>query len=150
MYKIIKKDKYIEGNSWVLGHLKQCNCNMCENIVWHLKKHAPLQPCMSSSFYRQYNLSHRMTNVQLSESELDQRVQEVIGANEQMGARSVWSALRATGIRVQRDRVRESLIRVSPAGAAQRALSHRLHRRTYRVAGPNSLWHLDGNHKLIR
>nr|XP_055035227.1 uncharacterized protein LOC129423108 [Misgurnus anguillicaudatus] len=29
-------------------------------------------------------------------------------------------------------------------------MASRLHRRTYRVAGPNSLWHLEGNHKLIR
>ncbi|XP_065133039.1 uncharacterized protein [Paramisgurnus dabryanus] len=42
------------------------------------------------------------------------------------------------------------MIRVNPTGAAQRALAQRLHRRTYRVAGPNSLWHIDGNHKLIR
>ncbi|KAK9976743.1 hypothetical protein ABG768_021946 [Culter alburnus] len=54
------------------------------------------------------------------------------------------------GLRVQRRRVRESLIRVNPSGAAHRALSHRLHRRTYSVAGPNSMWHIDGNHKLIR
>ncbi|XP_078021613.1 uncharacterized protein LOC144461816 [Epinephelus lanceolatus] len=54
------------------------------------------------------------------------------------------------GVRVQRRAVRESLIRVNPAGAAHRALSHRLHQRTYSVAGPNSLWHIDGNHKLIR
>lgn len=46
--------------------------------------------------------------------------------------------------------MRASVIRVDPAGAAQRAMSHRLHRRAYRVAGPNSLWHIDGNHKLIR
>ncbi len=25
-----------------------------------------------------------------------------------------------------------------------------LHRRKYKVAGPNSLWHIDGNHKLVR
>uniref|UniRef100_A0A4W5Q2M0 Integrase catalytic domain-containing protein n=1 Tax=Hucho hucho TaxID=62062 RepID=A0A4W5Q2M0_9TELE len=42
------------------------------------------------------------------------------------------------------------MIRVNPRAAALRAMSQRLHRRSYRVAGPNSLWHLDGNHKLIR
>ncbi|XDV31742.1 hypothetical protein PO909_002704 [Leuciscus waleckii] len=42
------------------------------------------------------------------------------------------------------------MLRTNPEGAARRAMSSRLRRRTYRVAGPNSLWHLDGNHKLIR
>ena len=46
--------------------------------------------------------------------------------------------------------MRESLIRVDPAGAAQRAMSSRLERREYSVPAVNSLWHLDGNHKLIR
>ncbi|KAK5861621.1 hypothetical protein PBY51_023003 [Eleginops maclovinus] len=40
--------------------------------------------------------------------------------------------------------------RTNPEAAALRAMSQRLHRRAYQVAGPNSLWHLDGNHKLIR
>lgn len=35
-------------------------------------------------------------------------------------------------------------------GAAQRVTTRRLHRRVYQVPGPNSLWHLDGNDKLIR
>ena len=29
-------------------------------------------------------------------------------------------------------------------------LRRTLHRRTYNVPGPNSLWHIDGYHKLIR
>ncbi len=41
------------------------------------------------------------------------------------------------------------MLRIDPEGAAYRAMSHRLQRRVYRVAGPNSLWHIDGNHKLI-
>ncbi|XP_033971364.1 uncharacterized protein LOC117470659 [Trematomus bernacchii] len=51
---------------------------------------------------------------------------------------------------IQRRRVRDSMRRIDPEAAALRAMSQRLHRRAYRVAGPNSLWHLDGNHKLIR
>ena len=52
-------------------------------------------------------------------------------------------------MKVQRYRVRESLERVDPGGAAVRAVQS-IQRRTYTVAGPNSLWHIDGNHKLIR
>jgi hypothetical protein len=54
-------------------------------------------------------------------------------------------------IKIQRDRIRESVHRVDPGGAALRSVTtHRLQRRLYAVAGPNSLWHLDGYHKLIR
>ncbi|XP_064880209.1 uncharacterized protein LOC115132113 [Oncorhynchus nerka] len=42
------------------------------------------------------------------------------------------------------------MLRVNPRAAALKAMSQRLHRRSYRVAGSISLWHLDGNHKLIR
>ena len=52
-------------------------------------------------------------------------------------------------IQVQRQRVRDSMFRVNAVGVSLRTIN-RLHRRNYRVAGPNSLWHIDGNHKLIR
>lgn len=91
-----------------------------------------------------------MRYARLSDAELDEVVQQLVGENEEIGANAVRARLHTMGFRVQRRRVRESVIRVNPTGAAHRALSHRLHRRTYRVAGPNSLWHIDGNHKLIR
>ena len=50
---------------------------------------------------------------------------------------------------MQRWRVAESLIRVDEAAVAMR-WAHVIRRRTYQVAGPNTLWHIDGNHKLIR
>ena len=52
-------------------------------------------------------------------------------------------------IKVQRWRLRDSLHRVDSEGIAQRSRG-RLHRRTYHVQGPNHLWHIDTNHKLIR
>lgn len=95
-------------------------------------------------------MSYLMRFARLSDAEVDEVVRQLVGENEEMGANAVRARLAAMGVRVQRRRVRESLIRVNPAGAAHRALSQRLHRRTYSVAGPNSLWHIDGNHKLIR
>lgn len=41
------------------------------------------------------------------------------------------------------------MLRVDPCGVQQR-MRNILHRREYKVKGPNSLWHIDGNHKLIR
>ncbi|KAK1161546.1 hypothetical protein AOXY_G19120 [Acipenser oxyrinchus oxyrinchus] len=41
--------------------------------------------------------------------------------------------------------------RVDPEGVLERALSlHTVRRRSYSVTAPQSLWHIDGNHKLIR
>ena len=55
-----------------------------------------------------------------------------------------------SGVTIQRQRVRDAMERNDPAGVALRALQPQLQRRQYKVAGPNSLWHIDGNHKLIR
>lgn len=100
-------------------------------------------------FSRQFNLLHMQQYAQMTDDELDEAIQHSVGENAHIGANAVRARL-FVGVRIQRRRVRESLVRVNPAGAAHRALSHRLHRRTYSVAGPNTLWHIDGNHKLIR
>lgn len=65
------------------------------------------------------------------------------------GIRTVQSILRANGTIVQRERVRESLHRVDPVGT-ERRLHRTLHRRHYNVTSPNSLWHIDGHHILVR
>ena len=56
--------------------------------------------------------------------------------------------LRSLGLRVQRDRIRASISRVDPSNVHLR-WAVVVSRRTYSVAGPNSLWHLDGHHSLI-
>ncbi|KAG9271631.1 hypothetical protein AMEX_G14577 [Astyanax mexicanus] len=99
---------------------------------------------------RQYNLSFRGRYTTLSDEALDSSVLEIVSANDEIGPEAVRARLAGEGILVQRLRVRQSVIRTNPEGAALRTMSHRLHRRTYKVAGPNSLWHVDGNHKLIR
>lgn len=57
--------------------------------------------------------------------------------------------LEQKGVRVQRMRLRDSIHRVDDEGVANRKKG-RLHRRVYNVKGPNHLWHVDTNHKLIR
>jgi hypothetical protein len=51
------------------------------------------------------------------------------------------------GIKVQRSRMRDSIHRVDGQGMAEKK---RLQRRVYNVKGPNHLWHVDTNHKLVR
>ena len=50
---------------------------------------------------------------------------------------------------MQRQHVRESLVRTDPAGSAMRWFNT-ITRRVYSVRRPNSLWHIDGLHCLIR
>ena len=57
--------------------------------------------------------------------------------------------LLAEGIRVQQLRIRECQRRVDPGGVVLRRLTS-INRRRYKVNGPLALWHIDGNHKLIR
>jgi len=41
------------------------------------------------------------------------------------------------------------MLQINPCGVEQR-MHTILHRHRYKVKGPKSLWHIDGNHKLIR
>ena len=56
--------------------------------------------------------------------------------------------LQSQGIFVQRGRLRDSIHRTDPINTALR-MNQLVRRRPYSVRGPNSLWHIDGNHKLI-
>ena len=48
------------------------------------------------------------------------------------------------GHRVQQARVRQSLLRIDPVRRVFERI--RIRRRKYNVAGPNALWHHDGQH----
>ena len=53
------------------------------------------------------------------------------------------------GITVPRAKLRASIHRVDPVNTAMRR-SVAVRRRVYVASGPNAVWHIDGNHKLIR
>ncbi len=57
--------------------------------------------------------------------------------------------LRSQNIVVQRQRIGESLRRVDPVGVVARRTTA-IARRVYSVPHPDFIWHVDGNHKLIR
>ena len=85
----------------------------------------------------------------LSESQLDQRLSNIKGDHPNIGEVMAAGHLRAQGIKVKRSALRSSLLRVDPNGIAERRRS-RLHHRVYDNPCPNYVWHIDGNHKLIR
>ena len=75
----------------------------------------------------------------IPDNDLDALVSSIIAINDRVGESMVMGALRARDIRVQYQRVRQSLIRVDPVGRALRR--RQVHfRRIYRVPAPNSLW----------
>ncbi len=72
--------------------------------------------------------------------------------NQSIGPNAVKARLLSAGLKVPRERVRSAMQRIDPLGCAQRSAvsNNRLNRRKYSVAAPLSMWHIDGNHKLIR
>ncbi len=80
----------------------------------------------------------------ISDNDLDELVREAQNLNPNTGGIIV-----AKGHRLQLQRIRDSLFRTDPVGILQRQ-SQTVIRRKYKVHGPLSLWHIDGNHKLIR
>ena len=68
-----------------------------------------------------------------------------------IGYKRMSGILFARGLRIQQERIRAVMRRVDPQGTLFRALCLRaVHRRRFHVPSQQSLWHVDGNHKLIR
>uniref|UniRef100_A0A3B1IPT3 Integrase catalytic domain-containing protein n=1 Tax=Astyanax mexicanus TaxID=7994 RepID=A0A3B1IPT3_ASTMX len=87
----------------------------------------------------------------IGNEELDAKVHEILSYHPNTGYKMMVGHLNARGIRIQRRRVQEAMHRVDPEGTLMRTFQlQTLHRRKYSVPAPNSLWHIDGNHKLIR
>lgn len=102
-------------------------------------------------FYsRRFNLTRSSLYTDMPDPDLDNIVSDIVAGNDLIGPEAVRASLLSKGLRVQRKRVRESMLRLNPGAAALRAMTQRPERRVYHVTGPNSLWHIDGNHKLIR
>ena len=85
----------------------------------------------------------------LTDEELDCIVSELKLSYPKCGYRMLIGHLRSLGLKIQQHRVRASLRRVDPEGTTLRWMTA-FYRRKYSVKGPNSLWHVDGYHKLIR
>jgi hypothetical protein len=97
----------------------------------------------------QYGLYVRSFYSSLSDQDLDDLVRSIQTQFGLCGNRQMSGHLLSRGIRVQQHRVRESQRRVDPNGCVMRRLTT-INRRQYSVNGPLALWHIDGNHKLIR
>lgn len=98
----------------------------------------------------EYELSNLKRFNDITDEEVDNIIKEYINRHgATTGEKFISGLFRSKGITIQRKRIRESLNRVDPKNTVLRwgAL---VTRRTYYVPWPNSLWHLDGHHSLIR
>ena len=98
---------------------------------------------------QEWNLPLDINYSVISDSDLDRLVAEVKRDNPTCGEVLLTSHLLIRGIKIQRSRLRASLHRVDSRAIGLRR-RETVRRRTYSVEAPNSLWHIDGNHKLIR
>ena len=96
-----------------------------------------------------FSLSVRILYSNICDDDLDYLVSEIQSDFPMCGNVQMQGHLLAHGYRVQQIRVRECMRRVDPEGCVMRRLQV-MNRHQYRVPAPLSLWHLDGNHKLIR
>ena len=98
----------------------------------------------------EYGLANMTGFHNLSDEELDKMVKEfILNHGSTPGQGYVEGYLKSIGFRIQRRRIRESMARVDPHNTALR-WGIVVSRRKYHVPWPNSLWHLDGHHSLIR
>ncbi|KAK3581807.1 hypothetical protein CHS0354_028814 [Potamilus streckersoni] len=100
----------------------------------------------------QLDLKVRQMYSLLCDEELDQEVKKLTTEFPFVVYRTISAILLSQGHRVQEYRIRQAMLNVDPQGVLFRRLfitTCRVQRRTY-VSGPQFLWHIDGNHKLVR
>ena len=100
---------------------------------------------------REFSISVRNKYSSVSDEELDNIILDIKRNFPNAGYKRMNGFLSQRGYTVQQHRVIESMRRVDPEGVLLRRLEMRvINRRHYHVAGPQCLWHIDENHKLIR
>ena len=127
-----------------LRSLLELHCSQCDI--------AKLYGCSSRTIRRRilhFGLDMITAYDTISDADLDAIVSNVVLSFPSAGQTTLEGILRSRGHHIQRWRIRDSLLRVDPWGIEQRS-RRVLRRRVYKVRGPNSLWHIDGLHKLIR
>ena len=85
------------------------------------------------------------------DEQLDNILSTIISENPQTGYQRMTGYVKVRNIIVQEKRLGETMRKVDPEGVLLRSLQLKvISQRKYKVKGTNSLWHTDGNHKLIR
>ena len=97
---------------------------------------------------KKFKLDRKFTEI--SDSNLNAAVREIQEKHPNAGFEETRAYLKVSaGINIQRRRVRTAVRGVNPVGVATRWAA-RIRRRRYHSKGPNSVWHIDTHHALIR
>ena len=96
----------------------------------------------------EYNIPSRDYSP-LTSNELDEIVKSIKRDFPNDGEVMLQGHVLRLGFKIQRAALRESIHRVDHDRTVSRR-SRAIKRRVYSVPHPNAIWHLDGNHKLIR
>nr|XP_040035103.1 uncharacterized protein LOC120820917 isoform X1 [Gasterosteus aculeatus aculeatus] len=140
--------------SAVLEHQVLCGVPAVQIAAMFGVSKRTIRRCMQQHSLRKTDLYSAV-----NDEELDHIVSEIHRSHPNTGYKLMRGHLNARGVRVPTvrmflpsvSRLQESLRRVDAEGVYMRRLRLRvLRRRQYFVPGPNSLWHIDGHHKLIR
>ena len=87
----------------------------------------------------EYGITQKMFQSTITESELDDKVREIVRYFPQIGYRRLLGELERQSIRITRSKARESLQRIDPVGVTEKWLQGPVSRRKYSVKGPLSL-----------
>lgn len=98
---------------------------------------------------RKHNINYQGRFTSHDNEQVKTAISNITAGHPNAGEIMVQGHLRSQGICIQRRRLRQTLKEVDPVGTLARQRL-RIKRRTYSVPCPNYLWHIDGNHKLIR
>ena len=99
----------------------------------------------------EFHLSTRATYSDMSSEELDAEITSILRNFPNTGCKRMTGFLLSRNVRIQQQRIHEAMRRVNPEGTLLPALElNTVQRRKYQVRSPLVLWHIDGNHKLVR
>ena len=116
---------------------------------FNLEDIAALLDVSRSTLYRHMKIAGIEKYTDISDRHLDETVRRIKSDHPNDGEILMQAHLLRVGVRVPRQKLRSAIHRVDPTNTALRRTTT-VRRRIYQVEGPNSVWHLDGNHKLIR
>ena len=104
------------------------------------------RPRANGDVVRTYSSTSRPVSI-LTDEGLDAYLTSILEVFPNFGRRMLIGRLKADGHHVPRSRITASYLRVH--GAPGRFGARSIHRRPYKVAGANSLWHHDGQHGIF-
>lgn len=111
----------------------------------HLEENSLQPDARSQAVHNEHRITSYTGSLStISDDDLDRLVIHLRSHYRRAGVTHLDGMLLSSGHRVPRERIRQSLARVDPVQRIFQRIPIR--RRTYKVAGPNALWHHDGQH----